>query len=158
MRLYAPRGPLSSRRSRSAGDPLAGQQRFSTHFARLRPSLLATFAIVSIVPLAALGFGLFYFLEGQIRSRALDGARNSALLVASSSVEPIVLGTDLRAPLPPRLRTDLTASANPLHGAGVVRIKLWNLGGKVVYSDKSELIGRTFPASKEFKEAAAGRI
>src|SRR5262249_4582206 len=97
-------------------------------------------------------------LEGQIRSRALDGARNSALLVARSSVEPIVLGTDLRAPLPPRLRSDLTASANQLHGAGVVRIKLWNLGGKVVYSDKSELIGRTFPASKEFKEAAAGRI
>jgi diguanylate cyclase (GGDEF)-like protein len=158
MRLHAPRGPLSSRRSRSAGDPLAGQQRISILFARPRPSLLATFAIVSIVPLAALGFGLFYFLEGQIRSRALDGARNSAMLVARSSVEPIVLGTDLRGPLPPRLQDDLAASARQLHGAGVVRIKLWNLDGTVVYSDKRELIGRTFPPSDELAEAAEGRI
>jgi diguanylate cyclase (GGDEF)-like protein len=158
MRLYAPRGPLSSRRSRSAGDPPAGQQRASILFARPRPSLLATFAIVSIVPLAALGFGLFYFLEGQIRSRALDAARNSAMLVARSSVEPLALGDDLRAPLPQRLRNDLTASAKQLHGAGVVRIKVWNLRGKIVYSDQSELIGRTFPPSEEFKQAAAGRI
>jgi diguanylate cyclase (GGDEF)-like protein len=158
MRLNAPRGPLSSRRTRSAGDPLAGQQRFPIVFGRPRPSLLATFAIVSIVPLAGLGFGLFYFLEGQIRTRALDGARNSALLVARSSVEPIVLRSDLRKPLRPGLQDDLAASAQQLHGAGVVRIKLWNLDGKVVYSDSRELIGRTFPASDEFKEAAEGRI
>src|SRR5262249_15376594 len=147
MRLHAPRGPLSSRRTRSAGDPLAGRQRVPILSARRSPSLLATFAIVSIVPLAALGFGLFYFLEGQIRSRALDGARNSAMLVARSSVEPIVLGTDLRKPLPARLQNDLNASAAQLHGAGVVRLKLWNLDGKVVYSDRRQLIGRTFPAS-----------
>src|SRR5262249_49106925 len=74
------------------------------------------------------------------------------------SVEPLVLGADLRAPLPPQLQNDLTASARQLHGAGVVRIKLWNLDRKIVYSDKSELIGRTFPASDEFTEAAGGRI
>src|SRR5262249_58263843 len=155
MRLNAPRGHLSSRRgTRAAVGPPEGQQRISTLGARPRASLLATFAIVSIVPLAGLGFGLFYFLEGQIRSRALDGARNSAMLVARSSVEPLVLGADLRAPLPPRLQKDLTASARQLHGAGVVRIKLWNLDHKIVYSDKPQLIGRTFPASDEFIEAA----
>ena len=158
MRLHAPRGPLSSRRvTRSAGGPQAGRQRNSFLAGRSRPSLLATFAIVSIVPLAALGFGLFYFLEGQIRSRALDGARNAATLVARSSVEPIVLHTDLRGPLPAQMQRDLTASAKQLHGAGVVRIKLWNLDGKVVYSDKRELIGRTFPVSEEITEAAEGR-
>ncbi|TMK73665.1 MAG: diguanylate cyclase, partial [Actinobacteria bacterium] len=159
MRLHAPRGPLSSRRgARSAGGPLPGEQRTSILTGRTRPSLVATFAIVSIVPLAALGFGLFYFLEGQIRSRALDGARNAAVLVARSSVEPIVLRSDLRAPLRPSLEQDLAASATQLHGAGVARIKLWNLDGKVVYSDKAALIGRTFPVSDEIKEAAEGRI
>jgi diguanylate cyclase (GGDEF)-like protein len=158
MRLHAPRGPLSRRRTRAAGGPLPGEQRTSILSGRARPSLLATFAIVSIVPLATLGFGLFYFLEGQIRSRALDGARNEAMLVARSSVEPLVLRTDLRAPLPKGLQQDLAASANQLHGAGVVRIKLWNLDGKVVYSDKQALIGRTFPVSDEIERAAEGHI
>src|SRR5919201_2688868 len=91
LRPIPPRGPLSLRRTtRSAGGPL-GPQRVSILPGRSRrPSLLATFAIVSLIPLTALGFGLFYFLEGQIRSRALDGARNAATLVARSSVETIV--------------------------------------------------------------------
>src|SRR5262249_52984441 len=153
MRLRPPRGPLSSRRmTRSDGGPVGRPQRISAFAGRARPGLLATFAIVSLFPLAALGFGLFYFLEGQIRSRALDGTRNAATLVARSSVEPIVRGADLRAPLDARLRDDLAASTEQLHAAGVVRIKLWNLDGKVVYSDKRNLIGRTFAPSDEMAE------
>src|SRR5436190_7931918 len=158
MRLTAPRGPLSSRRTtRSAGGP-AGPQQISAFAGRARPSLLATFAIVSLIPLAALGFGLFYFLQGQIRSRALDSARNSATLVARSSLDPIVAQADLRAPLTPALQHRLDASRRQLHAAGVVRIKLWNLDGKVVYSDKQSLVGRTFPADEDRTEAADGRV
>jgi diguanylate cyclase (GGDEF)-like protein len=159
MRLTPPRGPLSSRRTtRSAGGPVGRPQQNSALFGRARPSLFATFAIVSLVPLATLGFGLFYFLEGQIRSRALDGTRNAATLVARSSVEPIVKRADLRRPLDLRLRQDLAAARKQLHAAGVVRIKLWNLDGKVVYSDKRDLVGRTFPRRDELVEAADGRI
>ncbi|TML23430.1 MAG: EAL domain-containing protein [Actinobacteria bacterium] len=158
MRLKAPRGPLSSQTVPTAGGPAARPQRFSAFAGRARPSLLATFAIVSLIPLATLGFGLFYFLEGQIRSRALDGTRNAATLVARSSVEPIVVHADLRAPLAARLRQDLAASRKQLHAAGVVRIKLWNLDGKVVYSDRRDLVGRTFRPSDELLKAADGRI
>ena len=73
---------------RSADGPAAGSQRFSAFAGRARPSLLATFAIVSLIPLTTLGFGLFFFLQGQIRSRAVDGARNSATLVARSGATP----------------------------------------------------------------------
>jgi diguanylate cyclase (GGDEF)-like protein len=158
MRLKAPRGPLSSRRTRTADGPAARPQRIPTLAGRARPSLLATFAIVSLIPLATLGFGLFYFLQGQIRSRAMDGARNSATLVARSAVEPILAHADLRAPLTPRVRQELAASRHPLHVAGVVRIKLWNLDGRIVYSDKKALIGRTFPPAEDFVEAADGRV
>jgi diguanylate cyclase (GGDEF)-like protein len=158
MRLQAPRGPLSSRRTRAAGGPAAPPQRIPTLAGRARPSLLATFAIVSLVPLTALGFGLFYFLQSQIRSRALDGARNSATLVARSSVEPVLAHADLRAPLTPRVRQELAASRHQLHVAGVVRIKLWNLDGRIVYSDKKALVGRTFPPAEDFVEAAEGRV
>jgi diguanylate cyclase (GGDEF)-like protein len=144
--------------TRSAGGPVGRPKLISAFAGRARPSLLATFAIVSLIPLAALGFGLFYFLQGQMRSRALDGTRSAATLVARSSVEPIVAHADLRAPLDARLRRELVVSRTQLHAAGVVRIKLWNLDGKVVYSDKRNLIGRTFPRSDELVEAADGRI
>jgi len=159
MRLISPRGPLSSRRkARAADGPAARPQRLSTFAGRARPSLLATFAIVSLIPLATLGFGLFWFLQGQIRSRALDSARNSATLVARSSLEPILEHTDLSAPVTARLRQRLDSSRHQLHAAGVVRIKLWNLGHKVVYSDRRSLIGRTFPPSEDLLEAAEGRV
>src|SRR5439155_22094244 len=35
-----------------------------------RPSLLTTFALVSLVPIALLGFGLSQYLEPQVRARA----------------------------------------------------------------------------------------
>src|SRR5438067_8709347 len=107
MRLTTPRAPLSSRAARRPDDPAARSQSSSTHAGRSRPSLLTTFAVVSLVPLAALAFGLFYFLQGQIRSRALDGARNSATLVARSSVEPLLARTNLSSPLGTDLRRRL---------------------------------------------------
>ena len=61
MRLKAPRGPLSSQTVPTAGGPAARPQRFSAFAGRARPSLLATFAIVSLIPLATLGFGLFFY-------------------------------------------------------------------------------------------------
>src|SRR3989440_547353 len=159
MRLKAPRGPLSSRHTEpAAGGPAARPQRISTFAGRARPSLLATFAIVSLIPLATLGFGLFVFLQGQIRSRALDGARNAATLVARSSVEPILVGENVQAPLSPRVQQELVASRKQLHAAGVVRIKLWNLDGRVVYSDKRDLIGRRFPRAPDLVEAADGHV
>ena len=159
MRLRALRGPASSRReSRSATDPVARRLQLSTFAERARPSLLGTFAIVSLIPLAALGFGLFHFLNNQIRSRALDGARNSATLVARSSVTPILLHADLRAPLNLRMRQALDASRRQLQAAGVVRVKLWNVDGRVVYSDDRALMGRVFPRSEEFAKAADGHV
>jgi len=160
MRLTAPRGSASSRwESRSAGGPLARRrQRLSTFAERARPSLLGTFAIVSLIPLGALGFGLFHFLENQIRSRALDGARNSATLVTRSSVAPIVAHADLRAPLNLRMQHALDASRRQLQAAGVARVKLWNLDGRIVYSDDRQIVGRAFPPSDEFVEAAEGHV
>jgi diguanylate cyclase (GGDEF)-like protein len=158
MRLTAPRGPLSSPpAARPADDPAARSQLSSTHAGRPRPSLLTTFAVVSFVPLAALAFGLFYFLQGQMRSRAIDGARNSAMLVARSSVEPLVAEANLARPLSPALRPKLDASSRQLHAAGVTRIKLWSLDGRIVYSDKHELIGRAFPPAEDLQEAADGK-
>jgi diguanylate cyclase (GGDEF)-like protein len=159
MRLTTPRGLLSSRRrTRTAGDPAARRQRAPFFAGRARPSLLTTFAVVSLVPLATLGFGLFFFLEGQIRSRALDGARNTATLVARSSVEPIVAHSNLRAPLGSHLQRELDAARKQLHTAGVVRIKLWNLDHRIVYSDAPSLIGRTFPPADDLMRASQGWV
>lgn len=49
-----------------------------------RPTLLTTFALASLVPLALLGYGLSSYLKHQVRVRAYVDARQSAALVAAA--------------------------------------------------------------------------
>src|SRR5207237_2817257 len=74
------------------------------------------------------------------------------------SVQPLLSGENLKSPLSPRVQQKLAASRRQLHAAGVVRIKLWNLDGRIVYSDKRDLVGRRFPLASDLAEAADGHV
>lgn len=41
---------------------------------------------------------------------------------------------------------------------GVYRIKVWGADGTILWSDKTELVGLSFPEDEHFLEAAAGRV
>ncbi|MBI4321516.1 MAG: HD-GYP domain-containing protein [Chloroflexi bacterium] len=40
----------------------------------------------------------------------------------------------------------------------VVRVKIWNKEGRVIYSDNREMVGRVYPVEGELREALAGEI
>ena len=50
---------------------------------------------------------------------------------------------------------DDVARAQLLSPDSIVRVKLWSADGRVLYADESQLIGRSFPLSKEQREALA---
>jgi diguanylate cyclase (GGDEF)-like protein len=114
---------------------------------------------VSAVAVLALGAVLFQFLESSIRSRALASARQSAVVTAQAVVAPHLTADQLRRGLTPQEVADLDReAADGLKSADVVRIKLWNRDGRVVYSDDRRLIGRKFPPSDELDEALQGEV
>jgi diguanylate cyclase (GGDEF)-like protein len=115
-------------------------------------------ALLSLVPVVALGFILTRVLEGQVVDSSVHDASQSARLIAQIGIQPrlspqvMLRGLDARgvAELDEQLRARSATR-------DLARIKIWNDRHTVIYSDDHRLIGRTLPASDELENALAGR-
>jgi diguanylate cyclase (GGDEF)-like protein len=124
---------------------------------RPRVGLLGKFAVVSLVPIVLLGLALAYVLRGEIRQRALSDARQSAVLLEQSIVQPQLAAGDLKVGLSnARIRALDHALRASLAGHQVARIKVWNRDARAVYSSDHAIIGHTYPPSDELRKALAG--
>ena len=124
-----------------------------------RLGLLGRFSVMSLIPIVLLGLALAQTLKGQVRSRSLANARETAELVSKSAIQPRVSPSEVERGLGKGQVRALDKAIRDSHIASrVARIKLWNRGHTVVYSDDSELVNRKFPASDELEEALDGEI
>jgi two-component system, NarL family, sensor kinase len=86
---------------------------------------------------------------------AVNDAATMAGVLAKAVVEP-ALSDALVAGDPAAIAAfDDVARAQLLSPDSIVRVKLWNADGRVLYADESQLIGRSFPLSKGQREALA---
>lgn len=123
------------------------------------PSLLGKFALASLVPIVCLGLVLGYSLRRQIERNAHEKARDVAVLTSHVGLEPLLTRANLERSLTPEHRGKLDeALSNPAVRQQLVRVKIWNRAGRVVYSDAKQILGRRFPLSEELVEALAGRV
>ncbi|HWX74532.1 MAG TPA: GGDEF domain-containing protein, partial [Solirubrobacteraceae bacterium] len=113
---------------------------------------------MSLIPMVALGFVLARVLQGQVVSRSLADAGQSAELIAHIGVQPQLTPAVLRNGLSP---AGVRALDRALSGRTVThnlaRIKIWNSHYTAIYSDDHTIIGRTLPPSDELSAALAGR-
>ncbi len=123
-----------------------------------RLSLTQQVALLSLIPIVALGFVLARVLQAQIVARAVADAAQSAQLVARLGIQPQLTPGDLRNGLSPArvqaLDRQLSARSTT---RDLARIKIWNTRHEVVYSDLHSLIGRTIAPSDDLLGALAGR-
>ena len=130
-----------------AGQKLAG-----------RLSLTQQVAILSLVPIVALGFILAHVLQGRIVTRTLADASQSAQLIARIGIQPRLSPRELRDGLTAKgvRELDQQLSARSVTH-DLARIKIWNAQHEVVYSDDHRLIGRTLVPSDELRHALSGQ-
>jgi diguanylate cyclase (GGDEF)-like protein len=123
-----------------------------------RLSLTQQVAILSLVPIVALGFILAHVLQSQIVTRTLADASQSAQLIARIGIQPRLSPRQLRSGLTAKgvRELDQQLSARSVTH-DLARIKIWNAQHEVVYSDDHRLIGRTLVPSDELRHALAGR-
>lgn len=125
---------------------------------RWRPSLTRQVALLSLLPMAVLGFVLASVLQAQIVSRTLADATESARIIAHLAIQPHLSREDLHSGLSP---AGVHALDEQLSGRSVsddlARIKIWNAHYRVIYSDDHALIGRTLKPSDDLLNALAGR-
>jgi diguanylate cyclase (GGDEF)-like protein len=123
-----------------------------------RLTLTRQVALMSLVPIVALGFLLARVLQAQIVSRALTDADQSAQLIARIGIQPRLTPRDLRQGLS---AAGVLSLDNQLRARSVThdlaRIKIWNAKDQVIYSDDHSLIGRTLAPSDDLQRALAGR-
>ena len=130
---------------------------------RLRPrpvhlSLTQQVALLSLLPIVALGFALARVLQAQIVSRTLADASESAGLIARIGVQPNITPRGLSHGLSATEIRNLDQQlAERSVTRDLARIKIWNSHHTVVYSDDHALIGRTLVPSDDLEHALAGR-
>jgi two-component system, NarL family, sensor kinase len=109
---------------------------------------VAQFALAGLVVLALFLVGSVLVFRSLGRSEALRDARQFAVLTGQGIVEPAlqpgVLSGDERA----LTRLDRIVQERVL-GDRIARVKVWTVGGRIVYSDEPRLIGQTFPLDEE---------
>ncbi len=127
---------------------------------RLRElSLLGRFSLRSLVVVLALGVGLSLVLEAALERRAVENAERLARGVALTAVREHVTALDLEGDLTLRRLEELdVAFAEHLETSGIVRLKIFDARGQVVFSDDRSAVGRAAAPSDELAAALRGEV
>lgn len=103
---------------------------------------VTAFLLGGLLALAAIAGALAVVLQRDAVSEAVRDARTLAVLQARDVVEPELTDAAL-VPGAARDALDLVVRDRVL-GSQVVRVKIWDASGRIVYSDDRELVGRRF--------------
>jgi diguanylate cyclase (GGDEF)-like protein len=117
--------------------------------ARARLSLTSQVALLSLIPIVALGFVLARVLQAQIVQRTLADANQSAQLVARLGVQPWLTPRDLHEGLSAKSIHALDTQLRTRSVSDLARLKIWSAAGRIVYSDDHALIGHSLGAEDD---------
>jgi diguanylate cyclase (GGDEF)-like protein len=125
-----------------------------------RPSLLTKFSVLSLLVIVALGIGVGAMLQERIERRALLEATKLGETMTLLGMQPILLPGDLAAG---QNETHLDAldeqlKLRDLDTLGILRLKVFNNDGVIVYSDEREIVGEAHPESPGVRRALTGKV
>jgi signal transduction histidine kinase len=104
------------------------------------------FGLAAVVLISLLGVVLF---QRTGEDEALRDAKDLTRTAAREAVEPAVSDALLRGDQAAFARLDGVVRKRVASGSSVVRVKIWDTSGRIVYSDEPRLIGAHYPLSEE---------
>jgi len=117
-------------------------------------SLLARFTLISFLVTLLIAAGLAWRLEFVLERDALSAVAQNTADQATNILNKSLTVADLTTAFKGERYEEIDALIhNTLLSANVVRIKIWNLDGLLVYSDDKNIMGKTFPLDVELQEA-----
>lgn len=114
------------------------------------------FAGASLLAVIALGFTATAILRRQARGEAIRDAKEITRLAGEGIAEPALNARLLAGDRAAQSSFDHAMRTRVLKDP-VVRIKLWTLDGRIVYSDERPLVGRRFALEPEVMSAVRKR-
>jgi diguanylate cyclase (GGDEF)-like protein len=117
--------------------------------------LFLAYAAASLVPVLLLGLVLSFALAAEAGSRGLAEGRAEASLIARTAIEPMLDGRPLSRTMPAaELRSLRRVAQRAVDSGDVVRLRLRDLSGRVVFSDDGSGFGSA--VEDEVLDAAGG--
>jgi diguanylate cyclase (GGDEF)-like protein len=120
------------------------------------------FAIVSLVLVVVLGVLMAQLLASMIAKRALESAKDAAVLTTTIAIQPLFTPAELAKPLTPDKIAALDRAVHgSRHGTEIARIKIWHDDGEVLYVADPHTASPLHPNSKpsdELEAALQGEI
>ena len=111
------------------------------------PRAVAAFLVAGLVVLSSIGIVLALALRQTATTEAIHNARSLTYMMATTVVGP-VLRDEAFVPGPAHDALD-QAMRRLVLGNRIVRIKVWDATGRIVYSDDDALVGKSFPLSAD---------
>jgi diguanylate cyclase len=121
--------------------------------------LFAAYAVASLVPVLALGAVLADGIEQDAHDRGLELGRAQAAVVGEMVIAPALQGQDLSDGISTQDRARLqTATDLAIFRGSVVRLRLRDFGGSIVYADDGALAPGTAPDAPTGRTAEASSV
>jgi signal transduction histidine kinase len=115
------------------------------------PRAVAMFLLVGLVVLSVVGAALAWAQHQTATAEAVRDARTLTNLEAGDVVGPLLTDAALTAG-PQQDALDAVVRQRVL-GSWIVRVKIWDAGGRIVYSDDRGLIGQRFTLADDERSA-----
>ncbi len=109
------------------------------------------------VPVIVMALILVQYTTAWTTDRATGDAADSAALVAEIAINPLLQESDFTsASVDDQRVAELDDTLQPILGDKIVRVKVWDASGRVVYSDDTNSVGQTFDVSHELAASLRG--
>jgi signal transduction histidine kinase len=118
---------------------------------------VAQFALSGLIAVAVLGFIAVQLLEKTGRDEAIRDAEQVAELAGEGVIRPALEPGILTGDAGAIARLDSVVNASLLRN-DLVRVKLWDADGRILYSDEHRLIGSRYELGEEEVEALQGSL
>jgi signal transduction histidine kinase len=126
---------------------------------RWKPTPVVTFSIVSLLITVMIARSLIVYIQQELEQLALRQAAESAAEQVDLFLNPNLKSADLAGPLDPaRYQEIATLMGKVLEDQHIVRVKIWNRDGLLVYSDEKELVGRYFQVDTDVQQSLDGQM
>jgi signal transduction histidine kinase len=126
-----PHGRLTRSARRTASEPTFGR-------------LFTRFALTGLVAMLIIAGVSFLVVRQTATSAAIRQATQLAELAGRGIAQPLITPAVLAGKPAALARLNRVVHQRILRSTAIVRVKIWTSGGRVVYSDATELIGSTF--------------
>jgi response regulator RpfG family c-di-GMP phosphodiesterase len=120
-------------------------------------SLFARFALISFCLTFVVAASLAWTLESALENDILKEVAENTAGQASAVLDQNLTIADFGGPLQGERYSQVdTLIHNSLLSSNIVRIKIWNPAGLLIYADDQSQVGKTFPLSEALSTALAG--